>query len=59
MDRSDNQNGFPRIELLIVVAIILTTFAIAIPNMFRARMAANEASPVSSPRTINSAMITY
>jgi type II secretory pathway pseudopilin PulG len=34
--------------LLIVVAIILIIAAIAIPNLLRARMAANESSAVSS-----------
>jgi type IV pilus assembly protein PilA len=51
--------GFSLIELLIVVAIILIIAAIAIPNLLRARMAANESSAVSSLRTINTAEITY
>jgi len=51
--------GFSLIELLIVVAIILIIAAIAIPNLLRARMAANESSAVASIRTINTAMITY
>ena len=53
------QKGFSLIELLIVVAIILIIAAIAIPNLLRARMAANEASSVASIRTINTAEITY
>jgi len=53
------QKGFSLIELLIVVAIILIIAAIAIPNLLRARMAANEASAVASIRTINTAEITY
>jgi type IV pilus assembly protein PilA len=52
-------DGFSLIELLIVVAIILIIAAIAIPNLLRARIAANEASAVSSIRTIVSAEATY
>ena len=47
------QEGFSLVELLIVVAIILTLAAIAIPNLMRARMSANEASAVGSVHAIN------
>jgi prepilin-type N-terminal cleavage/methylation domain-containing protein len=51
--------GFSLIELLIVVAIILIIAAIAIPNLLRSRMAANEASAVGSIRTLNTAAISF
>jgi len=54
----DNK-GFSLIELLIVVAIILIIAAIAIPNLMRARIAANEASAAQSLRQINTAEFAY
>ena len=51
--------GFSLIELLIVVAVILVIAAIAIPNLLRSRMAANEASAVASIRSINTSQVVY
>ena len=51
--------GFSLIELLIVVAIILIIAAIAIPNLLRSKLAANEASAISSVRTMSTAETTY
>jgi type IV pilus assembly protein PilA len=57
--RTNKEKGFSLIELLIVVAIILIIAAIAIPNLLRSKMAANEASAVGSMRTLNTAAVTF
>ena len=44
--------GFTLIELMIVVAIIAIIAAIAIPSLLNARKAGNEASAISSLRTL-------
>ncbi|MDP9339814.1 MAG: pili assembly chaperone [Acidobacteriota bacterium] len=41
------------------IPVILIIAAIAIPNLLRAKMAANEASAVGTLRVYNSAMVTY
>ena len=47
------------VELLIVVAIILIIAAIAIPNLLRSKIAANEAAAASTLKTIGTSNVLY
>lgn len=60
MYRQDPEvRGFSLLELLIVIAVILTIAAIAIPNLMRARMQANETSAAAALRSIATVQVQY
>ncbi|HVN82390.1 MAG TPA: prepilin-type N-terminal cleavage/methylation domain-containing protein [Terriglobia bacterium] len=57
--RRKNSRGFSLLELLVVVGIIMIITAIIIPNLLKARLAANEGSATASMRTIGSGELLY
>ena len=57
--RNSRAAGFSLIELMIVVAVIVIIAALAIPQLLRARMAANESAAVSALRTLATQEINY
>ncbi len=57
--KMNNKKGFTLVEIMIVVAIIGLLAAIAIPNLLRARLNANESAAKGSLRTLSTAMESY
>jgi type IV pilus assembly protein PilA len=59
MSRKSSAAGFTLLEVIFVTAVIGLLSAIAVPTVFRSRMAANETSAFSTVRSIHTAQLTY
>lgn len=53
------ERGFSLLELLIVVAIIVTITVVAVPNLLQTRMTGNETSALKSLSVMNTACMQY
>jgi type IV pilus assembly protein PilA len=54
-----DESGFTLVELLIVIVVTMMLALIAVPKLLHSRLAANEATAISSIQNINRAEVSY
>ena len=59
MSRKSSAAGFTLLEVIFITAVIGLLSAIAVPTVFRSRMAANETAAFSTVRSIHTAQLTF
>src|SRR5262245_30037205 len=57
--RLNASEGFTLLELIFVCAVISLIAAIAVPTVFRSKLAANETSAIGTLRTVHTAQLTF
>jgi type IV pilus assembly protein PilA len=56
---SDNNQGFTLVEIMVIISIIIILTSIAIPNLLRTRLTANESAAQIILKTISTACENY
>lgn len=54
-----NRHGFTLVEIMIVIAIVITLITIGVPNILRSRVTANEAAAIGNLKALNNALQMY
>ena len=59
MLRSNSRRAFTLVEIMVVVAIVMILIGIAVPNILRSRVTANEGAALANLKALNGACQSY